>query len=122
MANGAEMEQRSEVEAVLGAQSGLAGGAFSIQEILRNSGDSKKRRRDTEPPRNQPFPSHILGPVPHFPLFHSFNPFLPFLPFASAPRPCQPAPTLHKKVENSNKKRKSKLIKNNIARPLYNIE
>ena len=97
MANSAEMEQRGEVEAVLGAQSGLAGGAFSIQDILRNSRDPKKRRRETEPPLNQP--SHVL----HFPLFHSFNPFLPFLPFASAPRPCQPAPTLHKKVENSNK-------------------
>ena len=93
MANGAEMEQRGEVEAVLGAQSGLAGGPFSIQEILRNSRDPKKRRRETEPPPNQP--SHVL----HFPLFHSFNPFLPFLPFAPAPKQYQPAPTSHKKVE-----------------------
>ena len=97
MANGAEMEQGAEVEAVLGAQSGLAGGAFSIQEILRNSRDPKKRRRETEPPPNQP--SHVL----HFPLFHSFNPILPFLPFVPAPEACQPAATSHKKVENSNK-------------------
>ena len=106
IANGAEMEQRGEVE----AQSGLAGGAFSIQEILRNSRDPKKRRRETEPPPNQP--SHVL----HFPLFHSFNPFLPFLPFASAPKPCQPAVTSHKKVENSYKTHKSKLIQNIITK------
>ena len=97
IANSAAMEQRGEVEAGLGAQSGFPARAFSIQEILRNSRDPKKRRRETEPPLNQP--SHVL----HFPLFHSFNPFLPFVPFAPAPKPCQPAPTLHKKVENSNK-------------------